>query len=357
MIGPGKEIIGGISVLTQTILPFLEQKVDLLYFHTVNKREPLKSGKLSFLNIILALYQYARFLYKLITFRPHIIHLHTSQGIAWLKDTFFILAGKTLNIKVVLHVHAPEFDELYCKQPPVIRSYTCKIMRLADKVIALSLEWKKRLSQIISNDRIFILRNCIDVKATPTSVNDMRTNALFLGSVGTRKGAFDLIEALGRLKSIGCPLKVWIAGYEEKKGDLLIAQTRKKDFRLGDRYQLLGTVTGEKKTKLLRQASLFVLPSYNEGLPIALLEALASGLPVVSTFVGGIPEVVKDGYNGFLIEAGDIEALTEKLAVLYWKRDLREIMGRRSRKLAEEEFDVRPYVEKLVGLYKELEYR
>jgi glycosyltransferase involved in cell wall biosynthesis len=87
---------------------------------------------------------------------------------------------------------------------------------------------------------------------------------------------------------------------------------------------------------------------------MAILEAMAAGLAVVATPVGGIPEVIRDDYNGFLVTPGDVEALAEKLAILANDRHLREVMGRRGREIAEQELDVKPYVERLVALYESL---
>lgn len=357
MIGPGEGAVGGILTLAETLVPALEQYVDLLYFPTV-KRSSLKgSGKISLRNISLALHQYVRFLFALYRFRPQIVHLHTSQGIAWLKDSFYVVLAKILHCHVVLHVHAADFDELYEKKSPLIQYYTRKVMELAGAIVAVSEVWRKRLGDIVPIDRIFTFKNCIAVDVfSPHSLHRSRNGvrALFLGSVGPRKGAFDLLEAMGYLKSSGCSLQVWIAGDEEREGDLLRASTRLEELRLKDLCELLGTVRGEKKAELLSKASLFILPSYDEGLPMAVLEAMAAGLAVVSTPVGGIPEVVRDGYNGFLVPPGDIDALVEKLLILASDPDLREVMGRRSHEIAVRDLDVKPYVRRLVALYESL---
>jgi glycosyltransferase involved in cell wall biosynthesis len=357
MLGPDWGLVGGISALTEALVPVLEQRVDLLYFPTVRRRPLKESGRVSLRNIALALSQYARFFPALYRFRPHIIHLHTSQGVAWLKDTFYVLVGKAHRCHIVLHVHAADFDELYGKKTRPVQYYTRKVMGLADAVIAVSEEWSKRLADIVPVDRVFTFENCIAVDAVPLSSSHRSKDgakALFLGSVGPRKGAFDLLEAMGYLKSSGCALQVWVAGYEEREGDLLRARARLEELQLGDMYQLVGTVRGTEKTELLSQASLFVLPSYDEGLPMAVLEAMAAGLTVVSTPVGGIPEVVKDGYNGFLVAPGDVKALAEKLAILASDPHLCELMGQRSREIAERELDVNPYVQRLVALYESL---
>jgi glycosyltransferase involved in cell wall biosynthesis len=356
MVGP--DALGGISALARTLVPVLEQQVELLYLPTVRERPLKKSGKISTGNIAGAVSQYARFLRALHRFRPDIVHLHTSQGLGWLKDTLFVLVGRAYRCHVVLHVHAADFDELYGKKTCLVQRYTQRVMGLSDAVIAVSAEWRRHLGRIVPIDRVRTFRNCIAVDAMlprfpHRSGNDAR--ALFLGTIGPRKGAFDLLEAMSRLKSRGCSLKLWIAGGEEREGDLLRARTRLEELHLGDVCQLVGDVRGEGKTQLLNKATLFVLPSYHEGLPMAIVEALAAGLAVVTTPVGGIPEVIEDGYNGFLITPGDVGALAEKLAALANDRHLCTTMGRRSREIAERELDVRPYAERLVALYELVE--
>jgi glycosyltransferase involved in cell wall biosynthesis len=363
MLGPGEGIVGGIAALIDAFVPFLEQRVDLLYLPTIRQRPLKDSGKVSLRNVIGTVSQYTRFLWALLRFRPQIIHLHTSQGIAWFKDTFYVLVSKAVGCRVVLHMHGGNFHELYEKNPPLIKAYTRYVLRRTDAVVAVSPEWKTHLARFVSADQIIVLQNCIKVDAFVPSFGRSRgqslsatngVHALFLGAVGPSKGTFDLLEAMGHLKSSGRSLHVWVAGYEERKGDLERARARLEELRVQDMCELVGTVRGEQKARLFREASLFVLPSYFECLPMALLEAMAAGLPIVATAVGGIPTVVQDGYNGFLISPGDVEALAEKLSILVDDPHLREQMGRQSRKMAEQKLDVEPYVNNLVILYDSL---
>jgi glycosyltransferase involved in cell wall biosynthesis len=355
MIGPGKETVGGITSLVEVLIPVLEQRVNLLYFPTVYSRPGKESGRLSAQNIILAFLQYTRFMAALFRSHPQIIHIHTSQGIAWLKDTFYIFVGKIFGAKVVLHVHAADFDELYGKKDQLFQRYTRWTMGLTDAIISVSDEWKERLGRIVPAEKVLLFTNCITIDSFSPSANRFNNGvrALFIGSIGSRKGAFDLLEALGRLKSRGCILPTCIAGYEAQEGDLLKARLRLQELDLADSCELPGTVRGEKKAELFAKANLFVLPSYNEGLPMAILEGMSAEMAVVSTPVGGIPEIVRDGYNGFLVQPGDIEALAEKMAILAYDPGLCQLMGERSREIVEK-LDVKPYVERLVALYDSL---
>jgi glycosyltransferase involved in cell wall biosynthesis len=347
----------GIVTLAETIVPVLEQQVDLQCLPTGRRRPHKESGKISLQNITGAVSQYARFLCALYRFRPHIIHLHTSQGLGWLKDTFYILVGRACRCHVVLHVNAADFGELHAEKPRLVQYYTRRAMMLADVVIAVSAEWKRLLARIVPVHRVYIFKNCIAVDAVLPRSSHRSTDgakALFLGSVGPRKGVFDLLEAMGYLKSSGCSLHLWIAGYEEREGDLDRARTQLEELHLEDTCQLVGTVRGERKAQLLSEANLFVLPSYHEGLPLAIAEAMAAGLAVIATPVGGIPDVVKDGYNGFLVAPGDVHALAKKLATLANNPYLCDEMGRRSREIAKQELDVKPFAKRLVALYESL---
>lgn len=357
MIGPGRRLPSGITAVVNAILPGLEQQVRMDYLATVENREAALSGETSWGNIKIALDQYGRFLKKLFRFRPQVVHLHTSQGIAWLKDTFYIIVGRLAGCRIVLHVHAAEYDVLHGKQPALMRAYNRLVFGMVQAVIAVSASWGERLTALVPRERIHVFLNCIDTKVyppPPDRPSNGKTAALFIGSVGRRKGAFDLIEAVAEVKAQGAPLHTWIAGYDESPGQLERANHRLAELGIQDVCELTGKIGPEKKQELLDRAGVFVLPSYNEGLPMAILEALSSGLPVISTPVGGIPEVVRPGENGFLVQPGDIPDLADKLAMLANDGDLRLRMGRRSRQIAVDELDASRYVERMSRLYQRL---
>jgi len=129
---------------------------------------------------------------------------------------------------------------------------------------------------------------------------------------------------------------------------------RAAELGLGDAVEILGWVGGYRKNELLAAADIFVLPSYNESLPISLLEAMSWGVPVISTTVGGIPELIRDGTDGFLIEAADVPALTRALAELADDADLRERMGSAGRSQVAESFSREAVLPRLEQLYADI---
>ncbi len=355
MIGPGFENVGGIKALCELVVPELKDRVDLLYFWTVNKRPPSESGRFNLRNMLLTLSQYGRFLYSTAMFNPSIIHLHTSQGLGWLKDIFYVVTGKLFRCHVIIHVHACSYDEFYQKNSGLYRYITRKVFGLADAIVSVSGNWRDVLSGIISKDRIHVLTNCMAVDhAAQFSKKNGPPVILFIGTVGPRKGAYDLIKAMSALHSQGLSFELLIAGGEEYKGGMERAIGLIKKYHLEDCCTLLGEVDLTSKNELLKRANLFVLPSYNEGLPMAVLEAMAAGLSIITTPVGGIPEVIEDGYNGFLVAPGDRRSLSDKLFLLLRDVKLRNTMGRRNYEIIKQKLDVQLYVKKLLMLYQVL---
>ena len=125
---------------------------------------------------------------------------------------------------------------------------------------------------------------------------------------------------------------------------------------LEDRVDILGWVSGERQIAAFAHADIYALPSYNEGFPGSILEALAMGLPIVATPVGGVPELVVHGQNGFLVEPGNVTAIAHALEALAHDPDLRIKMGSISRRLATEKFDARAKLTELFRIYDELDH-
>ena len=165
-----------------------------------------------------------------------------------------------------------------------------------------------------------------------------------------RKGVADLISAVKKISDEGQigNLQFVIAGTGEEEENL---RKQVSDASLEDCVAFAGWVAGDTKTALIMDSQIMVSPSYNEGLPISILEAAAFGMPIVSTDVGDISSVVRDHVNGILFEAGDIDALAD--AVQYVSsRPIFERMSAESRNIAESSFSIEGFYDKLLDLYR-----
>jgi len=232
-----------------------------------------------------------------------VVHVHSAWGGSFIKHAYYIRLAKAMGRKVVLHCHGSSFNGWYDKLPARKRALADGAFRSADKVIALAKSWRELFVSIgVAPSAIEVLNNI-----TPRSGATLRerepgepVRLLFLGEIGTRKGVFDILEALRLMpeeerKSI----RLDIGGNKNEEA----LKARIAEYGLQDTVCFHGFVSGEAKRKLLEGSDIFILPSFNEGLPIAILEAMSYGCAIISTPVGGIPEVVQD--NGKLVEPGN----------------------------------------------------
>jgi len=213
----------------------------------------------------------------------------------------------------------------------------------------LSDYWKKFFSNIVPKEKIEIIYNgvnFIDYKYNKCNDDPI---CLFLGRLGERKGTYDLIKAISILKTKGVYSNFILAGDGE------VEQVKKYADTLGvkNNTEFLGWIGKEKKIELLSKADILVLPSYNEGLPMAILEAMNYGLSIVSTYVGGIPEVVTVPENGYLVHPGEVESLANCLEKLIKDHSLRKKIGIENIKKVKEKYNLENEVSSLIKLIEE----
>jgi glycosyltransferase involved in cell wall biosynthesis len=206
-------------------------------------------------------------------------------------------------------------------------------------VIALSENWRGYLARIVPAARIVVVPNMVDGAAVQAGIEASGqarspNGILFLGEIGKRKGIYDLVCVLAQVAAAH-PAAHLVAG---GSGELDEVRRLARDLGVEASLELPGWVAGEEKLRRLAEASVYVLPSYNENLPVSILEAMAAGLPVVSTRVGGIPDAVRHGVDGFLVEPGAKEDLAEHVLRLLHDPGLRERMGASGRRRALEQF-------------------
>jgi glycosyltransferase involved in cell wall biosynthesis len=172
---------------------------------------------------------------------------------------------------------------------------------------------------------------------------------LFMGRVGERKGIFDLIRALPEVSARVPKMRLRVGG----DGDLVRLNQEIATNNLEPHVEVLGWISGQDQLDAYESADVYCLPSYAEGLPISVLEAMASGLPVVSTTADGIPDAVMHGETGLLFEAGDIGAMAEHLVTLLANPSLRDAMGTAGRERVEKVFDGEILATTLRGYWEE----
>lgn len=286
----------------------------------------------------------------LVTPRPRCVHLHVAMyGSFWRKHVYAVVA-KLAGVPVLTHLHGSEFEKFHSSSGAMGRRLIALLLELSDCVLVLSDSWAQVVRRIAPKAHVRVLRNYVRVPAPAAPRKEGEAVVvLFLGQIGHRKGVYDLIEAARLLKQRGVAFQLLLGGNGEL--DKAAALIRAAD--VGDRVELLGWVAGDDKRRALEQADIYVLPSYNEGLPMSLLEAMARGVPVVSTVVGGIPELIEDGVTGRLVMPGDVERLAQALQGLIEDPEARRTAGARARDTVTERYSDTVVLPQLRAVYQE----
>ncbi|MCD9497749.1 glycosyltransferase family 4 protein [Photobacterium carnosum] len=255
-------------------------------------------------NFFLYFRQLIKFIFKLFS-GVDIIHVHCSMRGSFYRKSILVLLSKLFKVKIIFHLHGSEFKDFYNNSNVFFKKYISFIFNQCSVVFVLSESWMDFVSGF-SNANIVILNNSVDtvIEYTNTEIIDKSilnyNKLLFLGALGKRKGIFDLLDVCWKLNENGYIYTLLIGG----NGDIDAVNKYICMHELNN-VKFIGWVDSEKKKDLLFNSGQLLLPSYNEGLPMVILEAMSYGCNVVSTTVGGIPEVIVNGINGYLIEPGD----------------------------------------------------
>jgi glycosyltransferase involved in cell wall biosynthesis len=216
-------------------------------------------------------------------------------------------------------------------------------------VLVLSAQWAEFVANFSPTADVCVLPN--PVKLMPVANQAVvEQKLLFLGRVEKNKGIDELLEAVALLKPAFFNIKLAIGG----EGDLDRVKQKAEALGIQNHIELLGWLTPEKKYQHLQQASIFVLPSYEEGLPMAMLEAMSMAKAVVVTAVGGIPSVVEHDVNGLLIPPRDVAALADALSKLLSNKTLQEELGSHARAIIASHYASPVVADKLSAIYDSL---
>jgi glycosyltransferase involved in cell wall biosynthesis len=297
----------------------------------------------------------AMFLCRIMFRRPDVVHIHASSRGSFIRKACLLWLSRVRRIPVVLHIHSGAIDEFYRNSPRPARAVIRATLRNAGVVVALGQHWGARLSDIAPGARIVVLPNAVrigDVVPQPELGETLRV--VFLGRIGEHKGTFELLNAWARFASEHSsasdhilPARLSIAG----DGQVEEARRRVTDLNIADTVEVSGWLSAEETAELLDRSHVLVLPSRGEGQPMAVLEAMARGLCVIASDVGGIPEMIAGGC-GVLVQPGDAEGLSAALKRVVFDRDLRVRCGEAAHARASENFSIDSVWRGLDDLYR-----
>lgn len=291
---------------------------------------------------------FAKILYSAVRGRIDIAHLHVAERGSFIRKSLIALTLKGFGIPIVLHHHGAEFDEYYLSAPPLLKKFISYILYKADVNIVLSNRLIGSITSKAGKAKTEVVYNAVEVPEE----NPYRASSrgiLFCGRLGHRKGTYDLLEAIKRLSDdIDTDIKFYLCG----DGDIEQVKEKCSNLGIASRIGHIGWTDGKLKAYIMRQSMINVLPSYNEGLPMTILETMACGIPSITTRIASIPEVVADGRNGLLIDPGDIDALCDALKKLINDDELRIKLSDESYKTVRQRFSLDHSVARLKEIYE-----
>jgi glycosyltransferase involved in cell wall biosynthesis len=350
-LGPSLNVRGGITTVEQHICDYLPAYVSMRHIATMEHGSTFARAAV-----------YARAMFSLNAalqaIEPCIVHIHFASRGSTLRK--MVLANMVLRAgrPLVLHAHGGYFDKFHRALPAVLRRGVNGILQRANVLIALSSHWRDFYVNEceVSPSHVTVLPNAVRWNPeVPNRAGRGQVQFLFLGRMCQKKGTYDLVNAFAALpESVRARAQLVLAG----DGDL--EAIRKLAAPLGERVRVLSWIDSAERERLLAQSDVYVLPSYNEGVPMSLLESMAAGLPAVVTPVGGIPDVLRHGVEGLMVEPGRVSDLSAAMAKMIGDDSERLACGNRAHQRARQ-FEVHAYARQLADVYQRIapvaEYR
>lgn len=309
------------------------------------------------ISLIKKLYMYVvgliKVIYIMISKKVDLVHIHMSYKGSFYRKSIIILLVKLFKKPIILHMHGSCFKEFYNGLGKIPKAYCNYIFNSVDELIVLSQSWKSFFSEFVDKKKIIIINNSVPISEKQKIIKKSKKDSivfLYLGRMGERKGIYDLLNVIEKLnceKRYVSKFKFILAG----DGEIEIVNKIINEKNLKSCIHNVGWIDNEQKEEILINSDVFVLPSYNEGLPMALLESMSYKLPCISTKVGGIPEILENSYNGYINDPGDNDSLYISIVDLIEHENNRLIMGENAFNVVYERFNQEKELLKVANIY------
>ncbi len=320
----------------------LEKDFDIIYVESYTDGNKL-------IKLFKGICAYFCFAKVLMIDKPDLIHIHSSFGISFYRKLPFVYISSLVKKPIVNHIHGSEFEKFYSNANIGKKYLVKKVYGKCAKLIALTDEWKGKFNLIVPKEKLTVIEN-YSMIADKVSKVECNNQVLFLGAITQMKGCYDIPRVIELVLKEIPSCKFVIAG----DGDISQIKGLLKEKGIYKNVDFPGWVRGVKKDQLLRESDIFFLPSYSEGMPMSILDAMGYGLPIVSSNVGGIPNIVKQGETGYLSEPGNFECFAENILRLLLDTDLKNTMANMSYEFAENNYSLTKHIEKIESLYNEI---
>lgn len=343
MLGESLQRQGGIVTVEKLILQQANPNLQITHIATLPNGSTARK-------VVVFGQAIGELLWRLLRREGDLVHIHVSERGSAFRKAILTLIAYMFRKPVIIHAHSADFHLFYSQLPQWIKQGLSWVFGRSECFIVLSESWKNfYINNLgLKTEQVVVLPNPVKLPSqVPHRIHRDKVSFVFLGRIGQRKGTFDLIRAFSLLPAEQkTKSELVVAG----DGDVEQARRLVESLNLVEYITVLDWIDSAQRDALLAKADVFVLPSYNEGLPMALIEAMSWGLPVVTTPVGGIPELVTHTTNGLLVNPGNIQQLSEAMQSLLKDENMRLSLGRNAR-LSVIHLDVEKYLNSLLCIY------
>lgn len=341
MIGAGIEVKGGVSsVVKEYYRAGLDKRCELTYIGTACDGSKAKK-------LLRAMKAYIDFSRVVDDF--DIVHVHMASRASYERKKRFVRVALRHGKKVILHLHGGEFDLYFLNECSEAKRREIRgLFSSVAKVVVLSEYWFDFFSaNVCDRSKLVVMYNSVEVSSSYKEAQFL-PNVLFLGRLGRRKSPDVILRAAQMVLTEFPDAGFYLAG----DGEIAEYQRLASELGISNSCHFLGWVNDEGKEELFRKCSVYCLPSRNEAMPMSVLEAMAHGLATISTPVGGIPQIIKDGENGFLMPIGDSEHLAATISRLFKDRALFAQISREGYRTILEDFNSATNVDGVMRVYQ-----
>ncbi|MBC2240566.1 glycosyltransferase family 4 protein [Listeria booriae] len=341
MIGPDAKAKGGMATVIANFKQYFNsENHDIRYLATWKEGSLLTRMKATVVSVLQIKSRIRRE-------NIDIVHVHMAQDGSFFRKALLILQAKK-ECAVVLHIHASQFDVFYQKSHPRVQKYIRYILGKPDKVVVLSEEWARFYNEL-TEVPVSVIENAVEMPAVNKYNPDAR-NVIMFGRIGERKGSYDVLKIAAAVGQRFPDVRFYLYG----DGELEQVSTKLEELHL-ENVILGGWVDAATKETILENAVLHILPSYHEGLPMAILETMAYGIPNLSTAVGGIPQAIQHAKNGILIEAGNTAKLEAEIIQFLGDKTMRKQYSEAAFTTIKNRFSMKQYQQKWEKCYVNME--
>ncbi|MDD4893794.1 MAG: glycosyltransferase family 4 protein [Candidatus Omnitrophica bacterium] len=356
LIGPLQGVSGHKAFICYVLKSSLAQKYNMQVLDTY---PPFISKQYSFLRVLLSLKFFLALILKLLSFRPQLVHTTTASYGSFWEKTVMNLISKLFGCRTLVSIAEGRFASFYKESNNFVNMCIRLALWINDVIIVLSPYWQALFCDTVLYSKTKVVENGVNENLFYRKFSFKKViskvQILYVGFISPNKGLFTLLDAMKEIILNNKNVSLILVGDEDSsfygmKERITSAYAQE----LGNIAKFVGRKLKGDVIKYFSEADIFVLPSYFEGMPFSILEAMAAGLPVISTRVGSIPEIVEEGTNGFLVDPGDHKALASKMSLLISDRPLRLRLGTNNILKIKQRYTIDIMVGKLDKIYQEL---